>query len=341
MLHNRCRRRSRVLVSSLKGLPMFTVSDLSLIQWPSRSGLASLRAGLSAVPRSAQTEVARSDISSLTGRLPSLGLSAAARIAKGGAETARTAESPRACQPRDGPETSDADSATGPPADSLGSATVLALPARALPRPAKPTAAALHASPNDRHRGAEIPGTDVAHDPLASPRAGSRLPLPGGGASPRSSLQGDACGKTQPSARRRPGSCNTRRHGDWYFDKSRKMLAKAPEIPDALVGCSLRPAAAPVLEFFPIWCAKTPPGRGATFSVFWDNCAPKIPTPARDPNGPPGTRPPQKAPRWGPTRRRGARHVRRTLPRDPGRPPLRHPSQVGAPARGPELRLHL
>src|SRR5215813_10950231 len=142
MLHNRGRRRSRVCVSSLKGLPMFTVSDLSLIQWPSRSGLASLRAGLSAVPRSAQTEVARSDISSLTGRLPSLGLSAAARIAKGGAETARTAESPRACQPRDGPETSDADSATGPPADSLGPATVLALPARALPRPAKPTAAA-------------------------------------------------------------------------------------------------------------------------------------------------------------------------------------------------------
>ena len=165
-------------------------------------------------------------------------------------------ESPRACQPRDGPETSDAESATGP-ADSLGSATVLALPARALSRPARPTAVALHASLNDRHRGADIPGTDLARYPLASPRAGSRLPFLGVGASPSSSAQGDACAKTQPFARRRLGNCNTRRYGDWYFDKSRKRLAKAPEIPDALVGYLFPVPSRAATEFFPEWCAKT------------------------------------------------------------------------------------
>ena len=80
---------------------MFTVSDLSLIQCPSRSGLASLRADLSAVPRSAQAGSGRSDISSLAGRLPSMGLPAAARSAKGGAEIARIAESPRWTAPRE------------------------------------------------------------------------------------------------------------------------------------------------------------------------------------------------------------------------------------------------
>src|SRR5215813_5090632 len=263
MLHNRGRRRSRVCVSFMKGLPMFTVSDLSLIQCPSRNGLASLRADLSAVPRSAQAESARSGISSLAGRLPGMGLPAAARSAKGGAEIARIAESPRACQPRDGPGTSDADSATRPPAGSPGPATVLALPARALPRPARPTAMALHASLNDRHRGAEISGTDVARDPLASLRAGNSLSCPGGGTSPGSSPQGEACAKTQPSARRRQGNCITSRYGDWYFDKSRKRLAKAPEIPDAPVGRYRRPAAAAALDFFPKWCAKTPARRRA------------------------------------------------------------------------------
>jgi hypothetical protein len=270
---------------------MFTVSDLSLIKRPSRGGVASLRADLSAVPRSARAESARSGISSLAGRLPSLGLPAAARSAKGGAQTARTAESPRACQPRDGPETSDADSATGPPADSPGPATVLALPARGLPRSARPAALTLHASPNDRRRGAEIPGTDVARDPLASPRAGSRLPLLGGGASPGSSPQGEACAKTQPSARRRQGNCNTSRYGDWYFDKSRKRLAKAPEIPDALAGYHRRPAAAPALEFFPKWCAKTPARRRAQFSNFWAEWCPEIPTPAARRPGPGSSRP--------------------------------------------------
>jgi hypothetical protein len=180
----------------LERTAMFTVSHLSLIQCPPRSGWASLRADLSAVPRSAQAESAHFDISSLAGRLPSMGLPAAAHSANAGAETARTAESPRACQPRDGPETSDADSATGPPVASPDPVPMLALPARALPRPVRPTAVALHASLNDPHRGAEIPGTDVASDPLASQRAGRRLPLPGGGASPSSSPQGDACAKT-------------------------------------------------------------------------------------------------------------------------------------------------
>src|SRR5262249_11663282 len=203
----------------------------------------------------------------------------------------------RACQPRDGPGTSDPDSTTRPPAGSPGPATVLALPARALPRPARPTAMALHASLNDRHRGAEISGTDVARDPLASLRAGNSLSCPGGGTSPGSSPQGEACAKTQPSARRRQGTCITSRYGDWYFDKSRKRLAKAPEIPDAPVGRYRRPAAAAALDFFPKWCAKTPARRRAQLSNFWAEWCPEIPTPAASRPGAgsshPGTGTPQ------------------------------------------------
>src|SRR5215510_11673470 len=93
---------------------MLTVSDLSLIQWPSRSGLLRLPADLSTVAPSGQAESWPSGFCLLEGRLVNVGLPTALPIAKGGADTARTAERPRTCLARDGPEITAAHSATRP-----------------------------------------------------------------------------------------------------------------------------------------------------------------------------------------------------------------------------------
>src|SRR5262249_39034033 len=160
-------------------------------------------------------------------------------------------------------------------------ATVLALPARALPRCARPTAVPLQASLNDRHRGAEIPA-------LTSPAIRLRhRELNAGFPFVAAALRPALCRRATPAQKlSRPRvairaiaipdatvtGISTSLGKGWQ--KRRKYQTPLSAVIDA-------PRPRRPLEFFPKWCAKTPARRRTQLFEFLGRMVPRNSDPGR------------------------------------------------------------